>query len=124
MIKHLIYAFILLLALASCNTGIDTEAPATRQEKGLQVATFPIYKGYGYSIFLNEKEYIRQLYIPAIEGKYPFATEHQARETAIYVISKLKNQEGPSISKEELVKLKVIDTAFHPLKANASFQTE
>lgn len=72
------------------------------------VKTFRVDKGWAYSILINDKEYVRQLFIPAIEGKVPFASDNQAEETGWYVVSKLKNNASPSLTKKELITLNIL----------------
>lgn len=72
------------------------------------VKTFRVDKGWAYAILINDKEYVRQLFIPAIEGKVPFANARQARKTGWYVVSKLKNKESPSLTKKELITLNIL----------------
>jgi hypothetical protein len=72
------------------------------------VKTFRVDKGWAYSIFINDKEYVRQLYIPAIEGKVPFASDSQAKKAGWYVVNKLKDNTSPSLSKKELAALNIL----------------
>lgn len=76
-----------------------------------RVVTCKIDNGWAYSIFINNKEYVRQLFIPAIEGKTPFPSKDQANKVGWYVVSKLKDNASPSLSKKELLTLNVLSTA-------------
>jgi len=59
-------------------------------------------EGWGYDILKNEKVYIHQPFIPAIEGQVPFSDKRSARKTGKLVISKLMRQKSPTVTKEEL----------------------
>jgi hypothetical protein len=95
----------LLLMLYSCS---DTKHEIWNNEPECHVKTFRVGKGWAYSILINDKEYVRQLFIPAIEGKVPFASDSQAEKTGWYVVSKLKDNASPSLTKKELITLNIL----------------
>ena len=66
-------------------------------------------QGWGYEIRKNNKPFLYQEYIPAIEGKMAFADKKSAKKTGRLVLSKLRNNKLPSVTKEELKKLGVIE---------------
>jgi predicted glutamine amidotransferase len=66
-------------------------------------------QGWGYEIRRNEKPFIYQETIPAIEGKKAFADKRSAKKTGRLVLSKLQHNQMPSVTKEELEKLGVIE---------------
>jgi hypothetical protein len=47
--------------------------------------------GYGYEIYNNNKLYIRQPIIPAVEGNKAFSARSDAQKTADYIVNKLEN---------------------------------
>jgi hypothetical protein len=108
MIKKNISILVLLFMLCSCS---DTKHEVLNYGPEYNVKTFRVDKGWAYSIFINDKEYVRQLFIPAIEGKMPFASDSQAKKTGWYVVSKLKNNASPSISRKELVTLNILPSS-------------
>ena len=64
---------------------------------------------YGYDILLDGKMMIHQPSIPAMPGNEGFKTKADAKKTAELVISKIRKGEmPPTVSVEELKKLKVI----------------
>lgn len=66
-------------------------------------------KTWGYDIYKGSKCIIHQLTIPGIPGNEGFKSQSDAEKVAKLVITKLKNGEmPPSVSKEELVNLKVL----------------
>lgn len=99
----------ILALLSVCCSCSDTKHEKTLNNgTEYSVKTFRVDKGWAYSIFINDKEYVRQLFIPVIGGKVPFGSESQAQKTGWYVVSKLKNNASPSLSKEELVTLNIL----------------
>jgi len=64
--------------------------------------TFHSGSGWGYDIVMNKKLIIHQEYIPAIAEKKEFQTEKQADAAAQLVLSKLKNNKFPTVSKAEV----------------------
>jgi hypothetical protein len=69
---------------------------------------FAINNGWGYEILTNDSVYIHQANIPAVEGNRNFVTKEQALLTAQLVIEKLKKNQLPIISIEELDSLQII----------------
>jgi methylase of polypeptide subunit release factors len=67
-----------------------------------KVELFKNGNGWGYDILVNNKPYIHQPFIPALEGQVPFGDKESARKTARLVVDKLKNHKSPGITREEL----------------------
>ncbi len=66
--------------------------------------------GFGYNIIRAGKLYIHQSTIPAIPGTKSFSSQMKAMHTAEFVIHKLESGiEPPSVTKEELDSLGVLD---------------
>lgn len=66
--------------------------------------------GYGYDIYSDKKLFIHQPTIPGQPGLAGFRRRSDAEKIAELIIKKLKNKEmPPSVTTEELKKLKVID---------------
>jgi hypothetical protein len=66
--------------------------------------------GYGYDVFVDGKRVIHQPTIPGQPGMGGFKKKSDSEKVAQLVIRKLKNKEvPPSVTEEELRKLKVID---------------
>ena|SRR6218665_2057046 len=105
MINKRIFTLLALLLLCSCE-----ERPGQVISNGprYEVRTFRAGQGWAYAILINDKEYIRQLFIPAIPGRQQFASDALAKKTGLYVISKLKNNSSPSLSRAELMRLNII----------------
>ncbi|MFT4155722.1 DUF4907 domain-containing protein [Parafilimonas sp.] len=106
--KWVAAAFAVCVAACNTNNAVDKTA-ATGQpadsSKGVEVYTFQTKDGFGYSIMVNHKEFIRQNCIPVIQGNKPFASETQAAQTGRLVAQKIRNKEIPTLTLQELSKL-------------------
>lgn len=112
--KNSILIIMLSLAAFSCTerkagkennmtrNAIVNAAPA------IDAYAFKTADGWGYSILINGKLFIKQPYIPAIEGVKSFATQADAERTAQLIVEKLRANQRPVIQKEELQKLHII----------------
>jgi hypothetical protein len=70
-----------------------------------ELQVFTTNGGYGYDILKNDRVYIHQPYIPAVEGETPFRDRESARKTGRLVISKIRKREIPAVSKEEIERI-------------------
>ena len=70
--------------------------------------------GWGYEIQKDNQPFIVQLNIPVVEGNKPFNKKYAAKKTGSLVLSKLQKGLSPSISIDELLKLRIVkkDTIF------------
>ncbi|MCU4155807.1 DUF4907 domain-containing protein [Carboxylicivirga sp. A043] len=74
-------------------------------EKSGSDYTYKVYKvndGYGYQIHNDNKLFIKQDFIPTIDGYKAFASEQHARVAAQKVIAKLKEKQAPALSHQEI----------------------
>jgi hypothetical protein len=60
---------------------------------------------WGYEILIDKKVYIHQENIPAVEGNLPFSDKKDALKVGRAVMQKIKNQNPPTLSKEEVLTL-------------------
>ena len=60
--------------------------------------------GWGYEIYAKDQLLIRQLQVPAIAGRYAFISSSDAEKAGSIVIRKIKNQQIPSLTIQELNK--------------------
>jgi len=72
--------------------------------KPLQTAT-----GWGYEIYVDKKLYIKQEFIPAINGVHAFKTKEDAMATGKLVLNKLTHGKKPFVTVEELRNLKITE---------------
>lgn len=87
--------------------------PLPKNENSNESLTIKVFRvnkeGWGYQILREGKTLINQPFIPAIEGKIPFADSVKASHTAQLVVNKLQNNIiPPALSKQELDSLGVI----------------
>lgn len=74
----------------------------------LKCRTMQVEGGYGYVILHGGDTLIRQTRIPAIGGRRPFATKHEAMQVGRLVCNKLFRGESPTVSRAE------VDSCLHP----------
>lgn len=88
-----------LNAPSTVNQKIQTYYPlytsifSNRDSVSIQV--FKMDKGWGYDIYIHERKYIHQEYIPAINGNKPFLTKEDALKIAELTKSKIKKKIAP-----------------------------
>ena len=74
--------------------------------KAINIKTFRIKKGWGFDIFLNNKKYIHQVNIPAINGEKTFKTKIEALKIAELMKLKICNNIiPPAITIQEIKNL-------------------
>ena len=114
--KYILIFFCVLIAvvfLNSCNntTSAQDQNATEMDKKGMvpvDASIFKTDKGWGYSIIINNKLFIRQDIIPAVEGNQGFATKEDATKVAELVLNKMKNKEKPIVKIEDLKQLGII----------------
>jgi hypothetical protein len=107
--KRALAIALLAVCIAACNNNnnnkADINANAHQQHADssrVEVYTFPTQQGFGYSIIVDHKEFIRQDCIPVIQGNKPFPTEVLAAQTGKLVAQKIRNNELPTLTLQEL----------------------
>ena len=116
--KKLSVFFLIIISigvLSSCHSNSNNtaaaETAAAMAKKGMvpiNGSTFKTGNGWGYSITVDNKLFIRQTQIPAIEGNKGFASQEDAAKVAELVIKKLAKNENPAVTKEDLKQLGII----------------
>jgi hypothetical protein len=77
----------------------------TKRGHSYELDLYKSKQGWGYDILRNNKIYIHQPYIPAVEGQVPFRDKQSARNTGRLVIKKIRKHKSPAITKQELESL-------------------
>jgi hypothetical protein len=78
----------------------------TAGKDSITYLSFKTNNGWGYDIYINDKKYIHQDYIPAVNGKKSFKTKEDAEKTAVLVKNKImKKIIPPSVTINELESL-------------------
>lgn len=93
--KNLLF-LVLVLLIASC----------TKKET-LKAEAFKTNSGWGYTIAYKDKILIKQSIIPVISNNKSFATQEDALKTGHLVMDKLKHNLSPTVTKNELILLKI-----------------
>lgn len=93
--KNLLLLFFVLL-IASCG-----------KKEAFKTESFQTASGWGYSISYKDKTIIKQSIIPVISDNKSFSTEEDALKTANFVVEKLKQNLSPTVTKNELILLKI-----------------
>ncbi len=105
-------SFLALLTWSCNNNHSDlTSSDVTMAKQGMipiDAVTFKSTNGWGYSILVDHKIFIRQACIPTIEGNNGFSSEEDAAKVAQLVIGKIKKHERPGIKKTELEQMGII----------------
>lgn len=103
MIKRIyvvLFSVIVIFLLYYCFFRNDTD----KNGDIYSVETFKSVDGWGYQINKQGKAIIVQPYIPCLIGENPFPDEKSAIKIGELVLSKVKNNEDPSITIEEINK--------------------
>jgi hypothetical protein len=74
-------------------------------QKKIDYKTFHTTNGWGYDILVNKKLLIHQECIPVMPDKKGFATEESAKAVARMVVRKLKNNQQPTVTYDELTQM-------------------
>ncbi len=80
------------------------------QPENIQLQIFKTTNGWGYDIVKDDKVYIHQEIIPAIEGFKSFITKAEAEKVGNFVIQKIKQKKGgglPQVTIEEIDSLQI-----------------
>lgn len=112
--KKLLTVLVFIITIAvfgACKSNTSDVDAAAMAKKGMVPVngyTFKTDNGWGYTITVNGKVFIKQNAIPAVEGNKGFATQDDAARVAQLVIDKIANHESPAIKKTDLQKLGII----------------
>ncbi|WP_281867394.1 DUF4907 domain-containing protein [Flavobacterium sp. GSB-24] len=80
---------------------------ACAKKEVLTSSAFKTNSGWGYTISYKEKILIKQSIIPAISENKSFKTEDDALKVADLVKQKLKENLSPTVTKKDLILLKI-----------------
>ncbi len=110
-------AFVGFSLLIACNSSEPTPGKSasdidTTSQKNSTSAEATAYKlekdtGWGYKIFVNNKQYINQRQIPFIQGIKTFATKEDAQKLGDWVASQIKKGEPFGVNDSILKKLDI-----------------
>jgi len=93
--KNLLFLF-LVLQMTACS-----------KNETLKVESFKTTSGWGYLLSYKNKIIIKQSIIPVINDTKSFSTEEDAIKVANLVAKKLKENNSPTVTKNDLILLKI-----------------
>jgi uncharacterized lipoprotein YehR (DUF1307 family) len=93
--KNLLFLLI-ILQLSAC----------VKKEK-FQIENIKTATGWGYTITYKNRILIKQTIIPVVDHNKSFATKEDAQKVAALVVSKLNDNRSPSVTKNDLILLKI-----------------
>ena len=102
--------FLSLLFLFACKSD-DSQLDLTIEngDNFFKTEAFEVDSGWGYKILINDKVFIKQEIIPAVNGNFFFQTKEAAEIAGVFVMQKLAKNEGlPTVNFEELQNLGVL----------------
>lgn len=80
---------------------------ACSKKEILQAESMKTASGWGYTISYKDKILIKQTIIPVISETKSFSSEDDALKVADLVIKKLSHNTSPSVTKNDLILLKI-----------------
>jgi hypothetical protein len=85
----------------------DQGRPDHNKQVSITIQTFKIdsINAWGYEILVNRKVYIHQDFVPALEGNHRFKTREEASKVAKAVLKKMKANQSPALTSEEVEEL-------------------
>jgi hypothetical protein len=99
----------ILAMIYSCNTQPANKLANATNKEYIVSQTFKTADGWGYAVFINNKIFIKQSFIPVIAGNKGFEKKEDAIKVASLVVTKLKQHEKPTIHPEELQALGITE---------------
>jgi hypothetical protein len=102
--KTKIYRLLLLILAFAVLSLIAYRVFFSPSTEALNVKTFRVSGGWGYQIYIQQKLYIDQPFIPAIPGKKPFPDRRSALRAAKTVKAKLLHGQRPELTIDDILK--------------------
>lgn len=78
----------------------ESRGQSSRQKFSSRV--FRVAEKWGYEILVNDKVFIRQETVPAVNGMQGFDNPDQAMQTAALIINKMKSGQHPTVTTFEI----------------------
>lgn len=94
---------ILVISIAVViSAGIYFIARSQSPKQKFSSRVFRVAEKWGYEILVNDKVFIRQETIPAVNGMQGFESPEQATQTAALIINKMKSGRHPTVTTFEI----------------------
>ncbi len=97
-----ILASLLVIVMMSFYAYSRVEEAASSHNRQAVVETFRSGDGWGYQITINDKVFIHQPIIPALEISMPFPDKESARKVGTQVLARIKSNKKPTVTKDEI----------------------
>lgn len=112
MIKYYLFIAALFLLSPSCTRHNERNRSGTYgADTPYHVDVFRTGSGWGYTVRINNKPYIRQSILPSVEGSIPIRSKAMAIKLGNAVLAKMSHQESPAITRKELEVLGIIPSS-------------
>ncbi len=108
--KYIIVLIAFFSLFISCKNENNTQQIINANDSAIiTVEVVDLDSGYGYNIYKDDRLFIHQTMIPAVNGGFMFSTPEDAQKAANYVAYIMSQKAGlPSVTIEELDSLGVL----------------
>ena len=98
--KNIFLGMAAVAFVAACHS-----SPTSKTDQHLiSSMSYPVSNGWAYRILIDKKVFIQQEFMPAVSGTRAFPSKESADAIALLVVEKIKRNEKPVVSPEDLVK--------------------
>jgi hypothetical protein len=99
-------SLILVLFSLACSNPPNNKTGEKTGKKAVAISVEPFrldsLKGWGYEIVINNKVFIHQKYVPALDGNRVFTSREDALKVGNKVRDKLLKNQSPALTKQEI----------------------
>lgn len=105
--KSFFVVVVLALLVVEFKYSVLDDNSAADDRLSVKVLSFRTTSGWGYEIRIDDKPFIHQDYIPAIQGNKSFQSPEDALKVGNYLLEKMKNRKRPFVTIDELKGMKI-----------------
>lgn len=99
----IVCACLILLLVVCIFSGRQFFRTAGAEENdSIRLVVYPTEKGWGYDVEMNGRTVIHQPFMPVAAGEAPFEKEEDARKAGKMVVEKIKANDSPALTREDL----------------------
>lgn len=98
---------------------VTIKQPFKEKKNHISTNVFEGTHGWGYDILVNNKLFIHQELIPAVQGQTGFKTKTQAEQAARLIINKMESGRLPTVTTFELEPILSLNKTQHDQPATA-----
>ena len=99
----------ILLLCSGCHDKTPTVTAYNGDLLRIVDSTYQSGTGWGYKVYVGDRLYVNQPFIPGVPGKRYFVTEDDAQKVATLVVQKIaKHEIPPTVTGNELRQLNII----------------